>query len=283
MLEKLLYVVYASMVALGVNHIVALFLHGSWLYYSYMVVLVLFCSLVAVVVVIVQNRTILQKASLLSQQKGLVGVFVSLNIAILAFLMSDYVIDFLEYTYEMALEIARSGELYTTHPYMGSALAVSIPSRIQVLYLPGFYAAVAAITGMEMYTLLGHIVPIGVWLLSLLVAVLLADILYQHDVMRVLRFMIVYCIAFLVTRQIAGLFGYQLFFAGYAGETLRAIVLIPSMIYAVFARKPILVCMILFVEAMVVWTTYGIGYCFLTMLLSFIATRRVSKGERIWS
>ena len=78
------------------------------------------------------------------------------------------------------------------------------------------------------------------------------------------RWIFISLIAFiyLITAGREGLVGYRLFFAGFSGESIRSLLLIPYTFLVCYRRKWLLALIAMFVEVCIAWTTYGVGYCF---------------------
>ena len=84
----------------------------------------------------------------------------------------------------------------------------------------------------------------------------------------------------LFTRGSEGLDGFRLFYAGFSGETIRSVVLIPYTIYVCWQRKWLAAVLAMVIEACLVWTTYGVGYAALITVCMFLLRLCLDRRNR---
>lgn len=183
----------------------------------------------------------------------------------------NYVVDLTDAVYEMAVNTAGSGLLMEQHPYTGQMMG-SIPTRLQILGLSTFYAAVMDMTGLSAYTLMGQIVPVLVWLWSLGIYFSLGRTLLRGREKYAWLFVGLAAFWYVATAHTQGAVGYRLFYAGFSGETIRACVLLPFCVLACCRKRWPEALLTAVCEATLVWTTYGIGYCALVIGVFFLAS-----------
>ncbi|MCD8379197.1 MAG: DUF6077 domain-containing protein [Lachnospiraceae bacterium] len=198
-------------------------------------------------------------------------IFAAAGIVTLSHFAGSYVVDLSDAVYEMAVNAASGGLLAGQHPFTGET-AGTIPSRIRILGLYALYAAIMDRTGLSAYELMGQIVPVLVWLLHMGVMYSLGRTLLAGRERYLWLFLSLAAVIDLATSQIEGMIGYRLFYAGFSGETIRAAVLLPYCVLCCCQKRwlPALLCAA--AEAMLVWTTYGIGYCILVIVIFFAVT-----------
>lgn len=181
--------------------------------------------------------------------------------------------------YEIAIGNLHSGSVMCVHPFHGRETQAAMPMRMQILGLSSLYSTLAYVFEIPLYTLLCRIVPVVVWGCGMLLYYVYAQKLFSDDVHKRWVFMSLIAFLYLITMQSEGLLGYKLFHAGFSGETIRAVILMPYVLYVSWQKKWILSCLAVVIEACIVWTTYGAGYCLLIVVcmsaVHFISDRRI--------
>ena len=66
--------------------------------------------------------------------------------------------------------------------------------------------------------------------------------------------------------MLPGMDGFDIFYGGFRGVTIRAVVLLPYLIACLMERKYFGVILCVLAEACMVWTLYGAGVCLLVTL-----------------
>lgn len=185
--------------------------------------------------------------------------------------LGGYVPDIQDATYEIALGNINSGTIMTRHPFLGTVLEQTMPMRMQILGLSSLYSALITISKQSPYIIMCKIVPCAVWGLSLLLYWAFAKKLFGRDFGKCILFVSMTALLYLVTSKTDGMVGQRLFYSGFSAETIRAALLIPYTIYVGWEKKWYLSVLAIVMEACLVWTTFGVGYCFLiTVCMVFI-------------
>lgn len=214
-----------------------------------------------------------------------IALFIVLSIITMRHFCGNYVPNLQDAVYEITLENTVSGTLMTKHPFLGTDPETGMPMRMQILGLSSFYSALITISKQSVYTILCKVVPMFVWVCSMLLYWTIGQAIFSHDRRRSLLFISFVACIFIVTSKIEGTIGNRLFFAGFSPETIRAVLLIPYTIYVSWEKKWHLAVLAVVIEACLVWTTFGIGYCFLIMLCMYVihrlSDRRAAYADRM--
>ena len=185
-------------------------------------------------------------------------------------LFRGYVPDLQDAVYEIAIGNLVSGSLMTEHPFLGEPMEVEMPIRFRILGLSSLYSALITFSQQSQYMIMCKIVPLGVWGFSILAYWLFAEKIFGEDIHKKWLFVTFVAFIYLITGGSEGLAGYRLFFAGFSGETIRGLILMPYTFYVCWQQKWLLAVVAILAEACLVWTTYGIGYCALITLCIFV-------------
>lgn len=194
---------------------------------------------------------------------------VSAGITVYHFL-KGYVPDLQEAVYEITLGNVESGSIMSVHPFLGTATEASMPMRMQILGLSSLYSALITISQQSPYIIMCKVVPFLVWGLSILLYLAFAGELFPEDVHKRWLFVSMAALVYLATSGSTGLVGQRLFYAGFAGETIRGALLMPYTIYVCWQKKWYLAVLAVLAEACLVWTTFGVGYCLLIAVSMFV-------------
>lgn len=185
-------------------------------------------------------------------------------------LFRGYVPDLQDAVYEIVIGNLESGSLMTEHPFLGGAMEREMPIRFRILGLSSLYSALITFSQQSQYMIMCKIVPLGVWGFSILVYWLFAEAIFGEDNHKKWLFVSFVAFIYLVTAGSEGFAGYRLFYAGFSGETIRGLVLMPYTFYVCWQQKWLLAILAILAEACLVWTTYGIGYCAFITLCIFV-------------
>ncbi len=196
-------------------------------------------------------------------------VFAILTAVTIAQFSVNYVPELTDGTYDIVLSNLQSGNIHEVHPYTGGIVRNAMPLRRQIIGLPSFYSALITVFGASAYTVLCKIVPICLWCFSMLLYWVFATSLFEKERDRWL-FVIVVALFYLVSNGGVGLVGAQLFRSGFTGEAIRGALLMPYALYVSWQKKWLLAVIAILVEVSIVWTTFGIGYCFLIVVCMFL-------------
>ncbi|MCD7750677.1 MAG: DUF6077 domain-containing protein [Lachnospiraceae bacterium] len=206
-------------------------------------------------------------------------ILAAAGIVTLSHFTGYYVVDLSDAVYEMAINTVSGGVLAGQHPFTGEA-AGSIPLRIRILGLYALYAAVMDKAGLSAYMLMGQIVPAIIWFLHMGIMASLGRTLLRGRERYLWLFVSLAAVMVLATAHIEGMIGYRLFYEGFSGETIRAAILLPFCVLCCCQKRwlPALLCVA--AEASLVWTTYGIGYCALVMVVFLAVTLWQKRREK---
>ena len=171
--------------------------------------------------------------------------------------------------YEMVIGTVNSGSIMTVHPFTGQAGGDSMPFRMQILGLSSLYSALITESQQSQYTIMCKVVPVIVYTLSMLLYWAFAQKLFPTDKDKRWVFLSVVSLFVLATSGSDGLMGQRLLYAGFSGETIRGVLLMPYTVYVCWQKKWLLAILAIFVEACLVWTTFGVGYCLLITVCMF--------------
>lgn len=198
-----------------------------------------------------------------------VWVFVILTGATIYRFCQGYVPSLEDGIYEIVLSNLESDSLLTEHPFRGGPMESAIPMRFQILGLSSLYTALITFSQQSQYMIMCKAVPLLVWISSILVYWMFAEDVFGENIYK--KWLFVSCVAgiYLATIGSQGLPGERLFYAGFSGETIRGLVLMPYALYVCWHRKWLLAIVAILAEACLVWTTYGFGYCALIALCMF--------------
>ena len=184
--------------------------------------------------------------------------------------IDGYVPDLQDAVYEITLGNVESGSIMTVHPFLGNVTEASMPMRMQILGLSSLYSALITISKQSPYIIMCKVIPLAVWGLSILLYAAFAEELFQENAHKRWLFLSVVVLIYLVTSGSVGLAGQRLFYAGFSGETIRAVLLMPYTLYVSWQKKWHLTVLAVLAEACLVWTTFGVGYCFLIAVCMFV-------------
>ena len=183
--------------------------------------------------------------------------------------LGGYVPDLQDAVYEITLGNVESGSIMTVHPFLGNVTEASMPMRMQILGLSSLYSALITISKQSPYIIMCKVVPLVVWGLSILLYIAFAGELFPENIHKRWLFVSMVALVYLVTSGSTGLAGQRLFYAGFSGEAIRAVLLMPYTLYVSWQKKWHLAILALLAEVCLVWTTFGVGYCFLIAVCMF--------------
>jgi len=194
-----------------------------------------------------------------------VMAFVVLALISLVRIWKGYAPELSEGTYDIVLGNLQSGNIMEVHPFIGNVTQNSMPIRRQFIGLTSLYSALIQLSSLPTYVVLCKVVPTLLWIGCMLVYWMFAQKLFVHKTKRWL-FLCVVALFYLLSAGGVGMPGRQLFYAGFTGEAIRSNLLIPYTLYATWQKKWFFAVIAILVEACIVWTTYGIGYCFVLVV-----------------
>lgn len=175
-------------------------------------------------------------------------------------LFSGYAPDLEDAVYEIVLSNLERQSIMSGNPFLPDATG-QMPIRFRILGLSSIYTALITVSQQSVYMILCKLVPLCVWACSMLVYAAFAQKLFPDNPHKRWLFISFAALFYLATAGIEGAVGWRLFFAGFSGETIRALVLIPYMFYVCWQKKWPAAFLGILAEVCLVWTTYGLGYC----------------------
>ena len=100
----------------------------------------------------------------------------------------------------------------------------------------------------------------------------LGAVLFDHNREKCNIFLIIVGILFCAGTYMPGVDGFDIFYGGFRGVTIRAAVLLPYLFSCLFERKYLGAVLCILAEACMVWTLYGAGVCLL-VTVAWVALR----------
>lgn len=191
----------------------------------------------------------------------LILLFAALAGVTLHRLWENYTPNLDDAVYEIVIGNLSSGRLMLEHPFLGGTTDQAMPLRFQILGLSSLYSALITVSQQSQYIVMCKLVPTVVWLCSMLVYRLFALYLFKGNAHKCWMFVSVVAYLYLITGELAQTAGFRLFYAGFSGEAVRALVLLPYTVYVSLKGKWLYAVLAVLAEACMVWTTYGFGYC----------------------
>lgn len=162
-------------------------------------------------------------------------------------------------TLETVTTFLKTDRIYEVNPLTGSLYREGLPSRLQILCLPTFYSVLCRLSGVSAQLVVWKLVP----LLSLAGACLayscLAKSLFPNNRLHRELFLAFVLLLFLVGDGMYGMEGFDLFYAGFQGVSVRGAVLLPYLLSLCIRKKWRLTPGPVLAEACIVWTFYGLG------------------------
>ena len=191
-----------------------------------------------------------------------------------------YVPDLQDAVYEITIGNVHTNSIMSVHPFMGNEAEASMPMRMQILGLSSLYSALITVSQQSTYIIMCKVVPVIVWCFSILLFGLFAEKLFSENVHKRWLFLSLIAFLYIVTSGSEGLAGERLFYAGFSGETIRGVLLMPYTLYVCWQKKWLLAVLAVLAEVCLVWTTYGIGYCLLITVCMFLVHLLMDRRNR---
>ena len=153
--------------------------------------------------------------------------------------------------------------VYTVNPLTGTAYTLGIPLRLKVLCLPTLYGTVSRWTGMAAADVVYRLIPCITLLLGYIACGSLGRVLFPENSLKRRTFLLMVGILFITGAYMPGMDGFDVFYGGFRGVTIRAVVLVPYLLSCLAEKKYFGVVLCILAEACMVWTLYGAGVCLL--------------------
>lgn len=179
-------------------------------------------------------------------------------------------------TPELTSTFLSTDRLFTVNPTTGGEYLVGAPSRFRILCLPTLYGALCSWFQIEVSVLSFRIMPVVILGVACVAYYTLARAFWPDSRLHRMVFQIVILVLFLVSDTCEGQAGFLLFHQGFSPQTIRIAVLLPFSLSLLQRKRYELLLLPVLAETCLVWTGYGVGWCFLTTAL-WIAVKAFSK------
>ncbi len=166
-------------------------------------------------------------------------------------------------TLETVNTFLKENAIYSVNPLTGGAYAAGMSFRLKLLCLPTLYGAISRFSGIAPKIVVYRLIPCITLLLGYFAYGRLGKAIFKGDSLKIRTFLLVVGILFCTGAYMPGVDGFDLFYGGFRGVTIRAIVLIPYLIACLMDRKYFGVLLCILAEDCMVWTLYGAGVCLL--------------------
>lgn len=153
--------------------------------------------------------------------------------------------------------------VYSVNPLTGTAYAAGMPFRLKVLCLPTLYGTISRWSGMAAVDVVYRLIPCLTLTLGYLAYGKLGSIVFKGDPIKIRIFLLLVGVLLSTGAYMPGVDGFDVFYGGFLGVTIRAMVLIPYLLSCLMEQKYSGVILCILAEACMVWTTYGAGVCLL--------------------
>lgn len=190
-------------------------------------------------------------------------------------------------TAETVESFLKTDAIYQVNPLTGREYGAGMPSRLKILCLPTLYGALCRVSGIRTTLLVWRLVPVFTLLGAYGAYTALGRCLFPAD--RKGRLVFLNAVALLIWGgcYLYGMDGFGLLYSGWRGVTIRNAVLLPWLVALCLRKKRLAALLCVAAEACIVWTTYGMGVCFLTAVgISLagavglrIGKKRAARGE----
>ena len=157
-------------------------------------------------------------------------------------------------TLETVNTFLKENSIYTVDPLTGEPYTQGMSFRLKLLCLPTLYGTISHWSGMVPETVVYRLIPCLTLCMGYLAYGRLGAVLFDHNREKCNIFLIIVGILFCAGTYMPGVDGFDIFYGGFRGVTIRAAVLLP------------------YLEACMVWTLYGAGVCLL-VTVAWVALR----------
>lgn len=186
-----------------------------------------------------------------------------------------------DFTLETIRTTLQTDSIYQFNSFTGKLIEEGMPIRQQILTLPFFQLFLSVFFVIEINTVLYKIFPCFVFLWGLLVYGRLAGILFVKQKKRQILFMFIVNFMLLVGDYARMTPASLVIHQGFTGYAICAHVIIPFVIYLSMNRKWLMAFLCAVAEMFLVWTTYGLGYSVLVMMIfALIEIMEIMIGKK---
>lgn len=178
--------------------------------------------------------------------------------------------------------------VYSVNPLTGTAYTASMSFRLKILCLPTLYGTISRWSGMAPTDVVYRLIPCLTLGLGYFAYGKLGNDVFEGNPIKVRTFLLMVGILFSTGAYMPGVDGFDVFYGGFRGVTIRAIVLVPYLIACLMERKYFGAVLCILAEACIVWTLYGAGVCLLITaawvvlrkLLSLLENKPTARREK---
>lgn len=175
-------------------------------------------------------------------------------------------------TLETVNTFLKENSIYTVDPLTGEPYTQGMSFRLKLLCLPTLYGTISRWSGMAPETVVYRLIPCLTLGMGYLAYGRLGAVLFDHNREKCNIFLIIVGILFCAGTYMPGVDGFDIFYGGFRGVTIRAAVLLPYLFSCLFERKYLGAVLCILAEACMVWTLYGAGVCLL-VTVAWVALR----------
>lgn len=172
-----------------------------------------------------------------------------------------------DFTLETIRTTLQTDSIYQYNSFTGKLIEEGMPIRQQILTLPFFQLFLSDFFCVEIKTVLYKIFPCFVFFWGVLVYSRLAEILFAKQKERQLLFVFIVNFMMLVGDYARMTPAALVIHQGFTGYAICAHVIIPFAICLSMNRKWLMACVCVAAEMFLIWTTYGLGYSVLVIIL----------------
>lgn len=206
--------------------------------------------------------------------------FSGLTLMVIVICILRIIMEIPDVTGDFTLETIRT-TLYTDSIYQydsltGKLLEEGMPIRQQILTMPFFLAFLSEFFEVPITDVLYKVVPCYVLLISVLVYSRYAGTLFVKKKENQMIFVFVISFMLLVGDYARMTPAALMLHQGFTGYALCAGVIIPFAVYSCMNKKWLMACLCVAAETFLIWTTYGLGYCVLVIII-FVLLEFVGK------
>ncbi len=213
----------------------------------------------AVIGILTQNKDMIKWDEIRKKIVPL-AVFFMVGVFLILYTRTDNIGDF---TLETVATTLETDSIYEYNSFTGMQLEEGMPIRQKILTPPFLYAAASEALTLPAQRVVHLYVPMWLLLNVICIIWLWANELFETaDKQKLFLWFAVMLSVFSGYGMSA--WGYQMWNRGYTGNAWVAAVVVPVVVYACIRRKIMLGLLAVGAEIFLAWTTYGIGFGFVT-------------------
>ena len=236
----------------------------------------------AIVVSAIVGKTTPEKEKAIRRQQILTVVLaLFILLQVLLILTGERVWTDGDMTLETVNTFLQENGIYTVDPLTGEPYTQGMSFRLKLLCLPTLYGTISRWSGMAPENVVYRLIPCLTLCMGYLAYGRLGTVLFDNNREKRNIFLIVVGILFCAGTYMPGVDGFDIFYGGFRGVTIRAVVLLPYLLACLPERRYLGAVLCILAEACMVWTLYGAGVCLLVtaawVALQWLWTMRSRK------